>query len=218
MIPTMSHNLVLLADVVQSRTIADRERFQRQLKHTFDEVNEAENEWLSVPLTTMKGVDEFGCVLTHRAPLPDIIVPLQRVAHPTGIRFGLAAGSIDVGTGSDTVAEMDGPAFHEASSLLEELRDTGQYVAIETDDPLDDLIAGALDLLAMGELSVTPRQLEIITAYGDHGTQSAAGDELGIHQQAVSESLTRSQYRQRQAVRTQLRETLEELYDSSRIE
>lgn len=119
----MSDKLVLLADVVQSRRIENRERFSKRLQDTFGEVNAAEQKWLDVPLTTMKGVDEFGCVLTHRAPLPDVIVPLQRAAHPFGIRIGLATGEIDVGHGSETVAKMDGPAFHDASALLEELRE-----------------------------------------------------------------------------------------------
>ena len=209
----MSRQLVLLADVVNSRSIDDRERFRDRLRAAFVSVNETESKHLTVPVSTMKGVDEFGCILNHLAPLPDIIVPLLRAAHPHGIRFGVAMGKIDIGMGENSVAAMDGTAFHDASALLEDLRDSGLFVALQTGNQLDTLVGGALNLLAMGEIGVTPRQLEIIQAYETHGTQVGAAESLDIHQQAVSESLKRAQYGQRDAIRTKLRQALEELYD-----
>ena len=204
---------VVLVDVIDSREIQDRETFESRLKSAFDLVNEAERESISTPLTQMKGIDEFGCVLTRVSPLPDIMSEILNRIHPSRARFAIASGEIDIGAERETVAQMDGPAFHRASALLDDVEDSGLYVGVDTNQRTDGLVANALNLLLLEREHLTDRQVEIILAYEEHGTQSRTGEELGLRQQAVSNALHRANYMRRMKIRRSLRKTLEIVYD-----
>lgn len=211
--PNTEPTYVLLADVVESRSIADREAFESRLDGALAHVNDVESRSMSTPLTKMKGIDEFGCVLTAMAPLPDIVSGLLDRIHPTRVRFAVASGSVDIGVGSETVAEMDGPAFHRASELLSDIEERGLYVDVDTNRDADGLVASALNSLLLERERLTERQVEVILAYEDHGTQAAAGEALGLEQQAVSNALQRANYGRRREIRRGLREALEAVYD-----
>lgn len=204
---------VVLADTVDSRKIQDREAFESRLKNAFDYVNDAERESISTPFTQMKGIDEFGCVLTRVSPIADIMSDILNRIHPSRARFALASGEIDVGAERETVAQMDGPAFHRASALLDEVERSELYVDIDTDQETDSLVTNTLNLLLLEREHLTDRQVEVILAYERCGTQSDAGEELGLGQQAVSNALRRANYKRRGKIRRSLRQTLEALYD-----
>lgn len=204
---------VLLVDIVGSRDIEDRAAFEARLEDALEYVNEAERESISTPFTQMKGIDEFGGVLTEVSPVPDIVAGILDRIYPTQARFAIASGEIDVGTGSETVAKMDGPAFHRASTLLDGVEENGLYVDVDTGRGIDGVFAAALNLLVLGRDDLTERQVEVILAYERYGTQSRAGEELGLQQQAVSNSLRRANYMRRREIRRSLRGALEEVYD-----
>lgn len=208
-----STQYVVLIDVVDSRNIDDREAFERRLEGAFEVINEAQAEHLSTPLTRMKGIDEFGCVVTKVAPIPDLIVGILDRIHPVRVRVGIASGAIDVGAGGETVAEMDGPAFHRASALLEEVEASELYVGVDTSSDVDGVLESALNLLLLEREGLTDRQMEVIRAYEEHGTQTSAGEELGLQQQAVSNALRRANYHRRRAIRQTLSQALEKVYD-----
>lgn len=211
--PKSETRYVVLVDVVDSRKIPDREGFEEQLKNALGFVNRSESESVSTPFTQMKGIDEFGCVLTRLSPIPDIISEILNRIHPAYARFAVSSGEIDIGTERETVAQMDGPAFHRASALLESVEAAELYVGVETDQKTDMLVANALNLLVFEREQLTSRQIETILAYEKHGTQSKAGGELGLRQQAVSDTLHRANYMRRKKIRRSLRDTIEELYD-----
>lgn len=204
---------VTLVDVVDSREIRDRDAFEERLTDALAAVNDAERDSIATPFTQMKGIDEFGCVLTRLSALPDVVAALLDRIHPATARFGVASGDIDVGEGSDTVAEMDGPGFHRASELLDAVEDAGLYVDVDTGRAADGLVASALDLLLLEREGLTERQVEVALAYEAHGTQTAAGDALGLEQQAVSKTLQRANYARRRRIRANLRRALEATYD-----
>jgi hypothetical protein len=204
---------VVLADVVDSRQIRDREEFEAQLKGALEYVNEVEGQCISTPFTQMKGVDEFGGVLTNLKRIPDVLSGILDRIHPSTARFAIASGEIDVEGERETVAEMDGPAFHDASTLLDEVEDSGLYVAVDTRREVDGLVAAALNLLLVEREHLTERQMEVILAYEKYGTQAKAGDELGLQQQGVSNALKRANYMRRKKIRSCLRQALETIYD-----
>lgn len=204
---------VVLVDIVGSRDIEDRAAFERRLEAALEYVNDAEHDRIATPFTQMKGIDEFGGVLTAVSPVPDVVAGILDRIYPTQARFAIASGDIDVGTGSETVAEMDGPAFHRASSLLEGVEGSRLYVDVDTGREVDGVFAAALNLLVMGRDGLTERQVEVSLAYERYGTQARAGEELGLGQQAVSNSLRRADYMRRREVRRGLRAALEAVYD-----
>lgn len=204
---------VVLGDLIGSRDIDDRATFESRLKEAMEVINDSQGENMATPLTRMKGIDEFGCVLTRMESLPDVVGGLLDRIHPTLARFGIASGEIDIGYDQETVAKMDGPAFHRARDLLESIESRGLFVSIDTDTPIDTLVSSALNALVLSREQITDRQMEVILAYEQHGTQTAAGDYLGIPQQAVSDTLYRANYQRRQAIRNDLREAIKSNYD-----
>lgn len=204
---------VVLVDIVGSRDISNRGAFARQVEEAMSAVNRSGSAYMSTPLTRMKGIDEFGCVLTQLGPLPDIICSFLDRIHPTLARFGVASGEIDIGRDSNTVAEMDGPAFHRASELLVELESDALFVGVDVGKPTDSLVATALNAFVLAREKLTERQMEVILAYEELGTQTAAGNQLGIPQQAVSDLLSRANYDRRKRVQNGLRQAIEQLYE-----
>lgn len=204
---------VLLADVVHSRDIERRADFESRLAATFESLNREKSDVLATPLSPMKGLDEFGCVLTAVAPVVDVILGILNATHPVSVRFAVANGGIDVGLGRDTVAEMDGPAFHRASELLEQLKENDLRVAVDTGSSVDALAATSLNFLTLQRMSLTSRQLEVVRAYDRHGTQPDAANELDISQQAVSKTLRDVDYRRLAALEELTRAGLKETYD-----
>ncbi|MFB6256601.1 MAG: SatD family protein [Haloplanus sp.] len=204
---------VVLVDLVGSRDIDDRESFGSRLEDAINIINDSEGKHMSTPMTRMGGIDEFGCVLTRLEPLPGIVCSLLDRIHPTLARFGVSTGEIDIGYDHETVAEMDGPAFHRARTLLEDAESVGLYAGVDTGAPTDSLVSTALNAFVLAREPITERQIEVILAYEQSGTQTAAGDQLGIPQQAVSDALRRANYRQRRAIRDELTRAIATNYD-----
>jgi len=204
---------VVLIDIVSSREITDRSAFESRLSDAMSRINEAESEHLATPLTRMKGIDEFGCVLTRLGPLPSIVGRFLDTIHPTLARFGVATGGIDIGNDRDTVAEMDGPAFHRANALLERLESDELFIRLDVGEPMDALVSGALNSLVLARKDVTERQMEAVRAYEEYGTQTAVGEQLGTAQQAVSDMLSRAEYHRRKLIRDELGDAIRENYD-----
>lgn len=204
---------VVLSDVVGSRRIEDRESFESQLTNAFDTLNRTHEASLAVPLSRMKGIDEFGCVIENLSAIPEIISTLLNHTHPVGVRFGIASGEIDVGISEDTVAEMDGPAFHRANQILQAVETDGLYVGLDTDTAYDGLASAALNFLSLHRMALSKRQVETILAYESSGTQSEAADELGVSQQAVSNTLQMASYYQTNELLKWLRDSFDSIYD-----
>lgn len=181
---------VLLGDVISSRGISDRTEFRETLHAACNAVNRIHEDDIVAPATTLKGVDEIGVVLTARQAVYEITKQFLDAVHPIKIRFGVGKGRIDVGADTKDVAEMDGPAFHQVDELLTRLRETGLlFDGIFGDRTLDRAISDEINMLLRWRVELSQRQREYLLAYETGGTQTAAADELGVTQQAVSKEL-----------------------------
>ncbi|AGB16427.1 hypothetical protein Halru_1828 [Halovivax ruber XH-70] len=199
---------VVLGDVVDSREIADRDGF----RETFTEARETvaaryESSFVAGP-SVLKGIDELGAVLSSLDSLYDVAITLQNVLYPHAIRLAVASGEISVGE-TDAVAHMDGEAFHRATELLEAVERDGLRFGLDTDThPLDTAVADEVNLLLSLRESWTDRQREVVTRYERAPTQRAVADELGISQQAVSNTLQSASWPLIETIEGRLRETL----------
>jgi len=204
---------VLLADVVASRELDDRERFKTTLSDALASANDQFDDELFVPVEPIKGVDEFGGVLVTLSPVYELLATILDRIHPVRVRFAVTSAEIDVGANEHRIADMDGPAFHRGDELLHTIEEDDLYAAVDTNRPADGLVSPTINLLLLRREALTDRQLEVIRAYERHGTQSAAAEELDVPQQAVSQALQRAEYDRTMLLRQQLRETLEVLYE-----
>lgn len=113
--------VVLIADIVNSRNIENRQQFQRQLKALLSSVNEHSSESLLSPLTLTIG-DEFQAVYGNFDTLfPDIIEIITGI-FPERLRVAIAYGPLSTDINPTVALEMDGRAFTEARELLERLK------------------------------------------------------------------------------------------------
>jgi len=186
---------VIVGDVVDSRAVEDREALHYSLESGMERANDAAGDRLVAPFTTLKGVDEVGGVLTDPGRAYHAVRELTDAVHPTGIRFAVVWGDVDVGTDADDVARMDGPAFHEADDLLGEVERADRYVGLSvdgTDEWLVDLLTNQVDLVCMWKAGWTARQMEVAKEYRDLGEMAAVADRLDVSVQSVSQTLARA--------------------------
>jgi len=203
---------VLLADVVGSSDIDDRAAFRESLTRALDRVNREFSEYLSSEFEMLKGIDEFGGVLSRLAPVYDIVSMIYADIHPTMVRFGVSGGRIDIQP-SGEINELDGPAFHQADDLLTQVEADDLFMYINTETIVDVLVSNNINLLLMNRATWTARQNEIVQAYEDLGSQTSVAERLDINQQAVSKALDRVSYSQTKLLREYLREVISVIYD-----
>lgn len=185
--------VVFSADVVDSRRIASRPKFGRQLQKALQRANREAGALLLGRFEPLKGVDEFEGVVKRGAPLGRILTQLFEDLHPQPIRLALVAGEVERIGPSPGARAMDGPAFHKASRLLRTGYAPASLVSINifSERPENEMATHLANLLYLHQLGWTPRQMEVFRAYGRLGGQKAVARELGITQPTVSAALQR---------------------------
>jgi hypothetical protein len=182
--------IVVLGDLVGSRKIEDREKFEKQVKQVISSVVEKyEQEWVA-PLAFEKGIDEIGAVIKDRTALYNIISDVNNAIAPQKIRFVAYRGNIDLGLEEKEITAMDGEAFHTAASMMQQLKTSGMLLQCNTGDPLfDKALENQVNALGILKDNWTERQREIFNLYKALNNQAEAAKRLNITQQAISNAL-----------------------------
>lgn len=181
---------VVLGDVVASRDITDRESFQKTARETFRAINDEHNSYIRADFSYIKGIDEFGGVLTSVAPVAAIQRTLSRSMHPEQLRLAAAVGEIDITMEPGNPASMDGPAFATAARVLTEIERDGDTFRLDGTEPLvDGVISDQITLLDVIRQRWSERKMEVVRASERNETQTAVAETLGITRQAVSNHL-----------------------------
>ena len=209
----MGSHYVILADIIGSRDIEDRRVFRESLTNALDTVNDQFASAMGVPFEPIKGIDEFGGVLTDLAPIYELVQVVLHAIHPVEARIVVATGGIDVGHFDAGIGSLDGPAFHRADELLTTLSDEDLYFGMDTGQPADALVATTVNLLMMILRDRTSRQIEVVEAYEAHGTQTAAAADLDVPQQSISQTLQRAEYKRTKLIRAQFMSAITDIYE-----
>ncbi len=186
--------VVVLGDVVSSRSITNRVAFNEKLKETSHEVNISYQN-IYADFKMLKGLDEFGCVVTTITDSYNLISTIFEHLYPNFARLALVYDYIDTGLDTRDVSMMDGPAFHKASNMLLSLKRSKLLfdMAVQ-DEVLDSAIAGVINLILLTKKNWSTRQFQIAKEYKKGKPQSKIAEEFGISQQAVSKALSRSMW------------------------
>lgn len=209
----MTDHFVLLGDVVDSRSISNRDTFRRHLVRGCDRVNDQYEGDIFGELEILKGIDEIGCVLVSVTNLYDIAKELLNAIYPHQIRIAVVHGEIDVGVRTGSISQMDGPAFHQADELLNNIEQSGRLFDLRTGRMGFDLaVADQINHLLMMRQRWTNHQHDVVSKYEKIGTQNEVSEELGISQQAVSKVLRRASWPMIQHLEERLDRVLQE-YD-----
>lgn len=206
---------VMLGDVVDSREISDRASFRDTLEAALDHVNHIYGSDLYADFAGLRGVDEVGGVLTRPDNMYRILRTINNHIYPKQVRFAVVRGEIDVGSPAQNITELDGPAFHRAAELLEEVERTGLSFGMEGgNNQLNPLLANQINLLSLLRASWTKKQIEALMAYERTGSQTNAAAELEVTQQTLSERLRSINWRQINHAETILNDAFSEYLET----
>ena len=154
------NRLVMIADIIDSRQLSNREQVQKGLESRLRELNSQHGQLLS-PYTITLG-DEFQAVFSGADQLFPDILAIMRQLHPVELRFALGVGSLSTAINPEQAIGMDGPAFHGARDLLAGMKHDSRTLAI-TGLPQDDgLQEAALGLFNLQLRKWRPNRLDIL--------------------------------------------------------
>lgn len=186
------HNCVVLADVVNSQKIEERERFEQKLKTAIATINKRHQEFIHTEFAVIKGVDEFGGVINSIGPVAEIQKTFSRILHPEQFRMAVVIDTIDVNKDSERISEMDGRAFARGDTILSGLERSGFRFALSGQyGYIDDLISDEINLLEIIRSNWSEKTAEIVKQYEKYDKQKEVADRLNISPQNVSYHLSK---------------------------
>lgn len=197
--------LVIIGDIVKSREIKDREKFQEifEKKSKMIEVFEP-NDIVSTFTVTIG--DEFQGVLKNANRLFKFIDELEyglnmtlaykqsyknpeRAKQSYTLRYGIGVGKITTKINKDAAIGMDGPAFYNARKSIENAKKNSLKYFFESGSENDVAINILLNWLSTENKKWNSRKFQIVKLYKDRWTQKQIAESLRISQPAVSKIL-----------------------------
>ncbi len=183
---------VLIADLVKSREIEDRERVQKDLKNEIEKVSEESKTLISTP-SIVRG-DEIEIAYENAADCFLQFEKIENILFPRKLRGGIGVGSVDTGI-RESVSEMDGSAFHRAREALEESKKTGETPILRIkskDSGLDEVVNTVFGLLYAIREEWTKRERELSLFYlqNKSKTHEEIADFFDISRPMVSKTLS----------------------------
>ena len=146
---------------------------------------------LAVPLQLSYG-DEIAGLFTASAPIQDVVSTLRHALRPvTGFRFVVCHGRI--GSLSDDMRKVGGPAFKQASEAMSGLKSSGAFCRWLLDDPLLSDTVEALTESANAFLEpATDYQYQVYTLLEQGLSQRDIAKALDKFPQSVSDAVKRA--------------------------
>lgn len=204
---------VLLTDVVGSRKIKDRAKFEKVFVQAIKEANREFRDDLTLPVRGWKGLDELAAMIANPKCLYRLADMLNGMLAPAQLRLSVVKQQVDILPEDGDIRSADGPAFHEAAAQMLELKREGLLFGIWSgDEATDKPLAVSINLLLLLKEGWTGRQRDIYTAYCQTGNQEAVAQKLSVSQQAVSKTLKTIKGSQVQLLEAGLQQWLDKQY------
>lgn len=196
----------IIGDIVKSKKIENRNQVQEKLNEVLKQLNSKYEKSIAAKFIITLG-DEFQGLLLNSNNVIDIIDEIKFEMYPIKIRFGVGIGCIDTQINKDMALGADGPAYHYARKVIEDIKvlnkmnSKAQYntdimiSAGNSNDNIIDLINNNLCLCYFIEEKWTDKQRDLIKKiiYSDM-TQREIANELKLVQSSVQRRLKFSGY------------------------
>jgi len=191
--------LVIIGDVIKSRDIKDRGRFQSIFQ---DEINthmsfprpvDIKNNIVSQFTITIG--DEFQGVLNLASNLFKFILNFElaikghKSYNKLNFRYGFGVGKIVTKINRESAIGMDGPAFYHARESIEKAKKFNLKYCFKSTLKEDDNINTLLQWLSLETQKWNYRKSQIFELYINSRTQKQIAESLDISQPAVSKTL-----------------------------
>ncbi|GAA4062892.1 SatD family protein [Amphibacillus indicireducens] len=199
---SFNNYVAIIGDISGSRQLNDRQEIQQKLKRLLSDINDRYKNDLSAQFTITLG-DEFQGLLHNRNNIFTIITEIELILSPVEMRFGIGIGEITTDIQFEYSAEVDGPAYHRARKMIDQIEKLqSQYSKQKTNmmidsgnEYLDQLLNSTLSLCTVLKSRWTARQKEIIYTYLNHNeNQYKAAEYLEISQPSVNQVLNKSNF------------------------
>ncbi len=126
--------IVVIVDIVGSRTVENRMDLQKRLRTVLEEVNSTSDSVFS-PYTITLG-DEFQAVQSKSDNLFSDLWSIKESVFPSKLRISIAVGSISTEMMKATAIGMDGEAFYLARDALKAMKkSTSVFVVSGLENP-----------------------------------------------------------------------------------
>lgn len=193
-------NVVIIGDMINSRSLSDRSEVQKRFLETLDKLNKSFEKYILADFIITIG-DEFQGLLRSKKKLIEILEFIDMEMEDIRFRYGIGVGSISSEINRRESNKIDGPAYHRARQMIEDLEINEKsnqtpvtYIKIKSDDN-DDLVNALFAMMSSMKLSWTVRQREVIYTYlkNDHNQYKTA-EILDVQQSTVNRSLNAANY------------------------
>lgn len=189
----------VIGDIVKSKEIKDRPGAQDRLRKILEHINREFDNLIASNFMITLG-DEFQGLLKTPEKLLEIIERIKMKMYPVRIRFGIGIGDINTGIQRNLPFGADGPAYHNARQMVEEiknnekskLRSDADIMIRSQNDSIDRLVNVSLALCSFIEKKWTDKQREVILNYLSVDSQTKTAKMLGVFQSTVQRALSTS--------------------------
>jgi len=179
--------IVLIGDIVNSKSISQRGKIQLQLNSIFKKING--NKLLLSPYTITLG-DEFQAVYNKADSIFNHIWQISLAVHPLKIRFSVGVGDISTKINKMQAIGMDGPAFYNARNGLNELKDSGFLFIINSDELISkEIIKHSLFLISHLISGWKKSRLNILVLLNENFSIGEIAKKLKITDKAVYKNI-----------------------------
>jgi hypothetical protein len=173
--------LALIADIVKSKKIAEREKLQDKLNEYFASLTRP---GIISPYTITLG-DEFQAVYAHAAGIFQDIIEILKISYPAQMRFSLALATLSTKINPERSIGMDGPAFHMARDRLIELKGYDEIIIQIQAEEGFEVVNSSLKLASSAMSGWKENTWKIISGIMAGQSVKEISAEIGISERAV---------------------------------
>ncbi|MCK4404780.1 MAG: hypothetical protein KAW02_06780 [candidate division Zixibacteria bacterium] len=196
---------IIVGDLVGSRNVSGRQPLSHKIRLVIDHITKEFRKEFYAPLALTRGIDELSGVLKRPNMSYRICRHLNEGVYPHLFRFAVVRGTLDIAITSKDARRMDGPAFHTGADMIQRAKKKNLYYCFNLGFQFEEFnlwlteLANLLHILRSGW---TKHQRRVVQFYERFGNQKAVAKELGITQQAVSDSLRQAHWKELKRVET----------------
>ena len=218
--------IAIIADIKNSRKIANREIFQKEFINTVKNVNQKFESSIVSKITVTTG-DEFQGLINDPSIIIDIITYLRLNLKSVEFRYGVGIGSLITDVDKNIAIGSDGPAYYMARDAINSVKKIENSnkkaktdIMIYSEEPLKDL--SYINLLLKNNYylytKMSAHQREIVNYFilNNDKNEKDTSDKLNISQQSINKTLHSAGYYYYKENCEFIKKMMEEIVDVSR--
>ena len=191
----------LIADMVDSRLINDRNKVRNKVKKVVGKINSDYEEYLTAEFRIYAG-DEVQGLLHQPSISYELIKKLNSYFSSVQLVFGVGIGEVTTEISDNPVTwELDGPVYHRAREMIKKAKRKKPSICYSFGpenhsavSKADKLINSLLYFIESTINNRTKRQKEVVELYNKYTSQQKVAADLEIAQSTVSEILAKAFY------------------------